>query len=364
MTDVHCHLIYHCTSPHVAQVYAGLELLKSSRVIRLTQQRMDARDFERVVPYQEQLFVVVNGTCRVFYDMHDGGIVNEAAAAECDLYFKRSYDASRVRAEFRDKVRPFGLNYEVHSGRLNRYHLIRAARVRSAHTTPVQRLTHVLRQMSPRGATFVPTVQNMSAPPDPDQPPRVLFIVRAWDPANNPNLTPADVEFWHYLNATRARCIELLKQEFGEAFVGGFVHSPFTQRQYAKLLLHDPSVARKGSYTRMVRAHSIGIATTGLHGSIGWKFAEYVAFSKAIVSEPLRYTVPGPLAADRNYLEFTTPEECVERVRTLFDRPELRVEMMQRNHEYYEAYMRPDLLMMRTLRQVPALAGAPEPIGA
>lgn len=42
----------------------------------------------------------------------------------------------------------------------------------------------------------------------------------------------------------------------------------------------------------MVKESDICITTTGLHRSIGWKFAEYIAASKAIVTEKLNYS-PG-----------------------------------------------------------------------
>ena len=73
-----------------------------------------------------------------------------------------------------------------------------------------------------------------------------------------------------------------------------------------------------------------------------------MAFSKAIVSEKLYFEVPG-LEAGKHYLEFTTADECVEAVSTLMDDKELRTQMMFRNHEFYQASLRPDMLVWNAL---------------
>jgi hypothetical protein len=91
------------------------------------------------------------------------------------------------------------------------------------------------------------------------------------------------------------------------------------------------------------------VATTGLHGSTGWKFAEYIAFSKAIVSEELNYEVPGKLEHGKNYLAFNSPEDCVNQVRLLFSDHHLRNSIMANNALYYLSFLRPDVLVVNTI---------------
>jgi hypothetical protein len=47
----------------------------------------------------------------------------------------------------------------------------------------------------------------------------------------------------------------------------------------------------------------------GLYESNGWKLGEYVAGSKAIVSEHLHYDAPGNFSPEQNYLEFNSADE-------------------------------------------------------
>jgi hypothetical protein len=72
--------------------------------------------------------------------------------------------------------------------------------------------------------------------------------------------------------------------------------------------------------------------------------------SKPIVTEPLQYPVPGDLRPERNYLPFSSPEECVSRVHDYLDSPELAMESAMANHDYYRSWVRPDSIVRYTLR--------------
>jgi hypothetical protein len=97
--------------------------------------------------------------------------------------------------------------------------------------------------------------------------------------------------------------------------------------------------------------YPICIATTGLYNSIGWKFGEYVAFSKAIVSEKLLYEVPGNFGPGKNYAEFETAEQCVDQAVALVNEKTTREQMMENNYRYYNEYLAPDKLVWRTLEK-------------
>ena len=98
-----------------------------------------------------------------------------------------------------------------------------------------------------------------------------------------------------------------------------------------------------------MKRSAVCVASAGLHGSTGGKFGEYAAAGRAIVSEPLRYTVPGPFAAGENYLEYTTPEECVEQVRFLLAHPEKIRAMQENNRAYTRDWLTPERLIRNTL---------------
>jgi len=82
----------------------------------------------------------------------------------------------------------------------------------------------------------------------------------------------------------------------------------------------------------------------------GWKMAEYVAFSKAILSERLVYETPGSFAPGKNYIEFTSPEECLNGAVRLIEDVALRQQLMRSNAAYYRDYLRPDALVRNALK--------------
>jgi len=144
--------------------------------------------------------------------------------------------------------------------------------------------------------------------------------------------------------------VKLLRQEFGNSILAGFRHTEYAAKNYSDVLLRDDAVSEKENYLELLRRYPICVTTTGLHGSIGWKMGEYVAFSRAIVSEKLNYEVPGDFKEGQNFFGFDEPDQCVRMVDDLLSNTGLRFEMMKANHEYYLNYLKPDAMIRRTLK--------------
>ena len=177
-------------------------------------------------------------------------------------------------------------------------------------------------------------------------------MARTWDP--NQNFAHLDHKRKldrDSINHGRANCIRALRNAFGEKFLGGFAPNELAKKYYPDLLLHNNSYNKK-NYIEILRASTIGIATAGLHGSLGWKMAEYVAFSRAIVSENFNTSLPGIFSDGSNYLSFSTPEECVNQVQRLLNDNQLRMQMMRKNHAYYLDFLHPKALVAKSLAEV------------
>lgn len=268
----------------------------------------------------------------------------------CDLYFKRSFSASenarKLTAAQCAKVRPFGLYYATDWpgspydwGRLPFYR-----------RGPRAVLSPILRVLRGR---FMPCVFEA----DPDEvgrPLRVCFATRLWDPSEVSREFRADR---NSINRMRVSCVRALRKEFGDRYLGGVQDSAFARATCPDLILPNHATKRI-RYLREMRRAAVCVATTGLLSSTGGKVGEFVAASRAFVTEPLCYEVPGNLKAGTNYLEFTTPEQCVERVTWLLEHPDEARAMRHANHAYYESYLRPDALVARTLAMADELRGA------
>lgn len=354
MPTITCELLSHSNPTHLQQIYTGFAMLHRSGRVRVRQRIV--RDVEPRMGPQHlldapdcRLSVVVNDRVRLEYDVHDSWEIDERLLANANFYFKRSYAPERfatLDSDARAKLRPLGLNYAVFPDGVDRFGWARSLRLARGRT----RLQEAARSLALTDRfAFTPRVGAMSSPPDLARAPRVLFMTRAFDPHDRADRSPDKIDERRALNDARAELIRALRRALGDRFYGGFVHTPHAVQRYSDVLAPEKSKGTKGGYIDHLRAFPVCIATTGIHGSIGWKFAEYVAFSKAIVAEPLRYRATGDLAAGRHYLEFGGVDACVDNAVRLVDDHALRRTLMENNAAYYERYLRPDRLIMNTL---------------
>ncbi|HEY9003261.1 MAG TPA: hypothetical protein VIM89_18030 [Mucilaginibacter sp.] len=347
----------HSTSEHISQLCTGFSMLAAQNKIKLTCNLQPyTRDGKSPLkdkdPYALQgMFVVVNDKTTVYYDTTDGENFPEEAMIAADIYFKRSYRSEAIPDAYKKKVYPLGLNYELYPGGINKLDIARFFLNKHVSKSPKHMAKSLLRNLH---LTYQPSVADMHSTPDPSREPKVLFMTRAWDPDGFPDkASPEVAEYWkracNEVNETRALIIGTLREKLGDRFYGGFSHDEYSARNYKQFLLTDARMSKKKAYINILKEFPICIASTGLFNSIGWKLAEYVAFSKAIVSEPLYFEVPGNFEKDKNYLEFITAEQCVKQTLLLLNDQQKRAEIMENNNRYYNEYLSPDKLIWRTL---------------
>lgn len=351
---MNCTMYAYSTSPHVSQLYTGFSLLAANGRIRLTQKlcNYSHKGKELIKNMKPEnlngLFVVLNDDKVLFYDTSDASELRSDALEVANAYFKRSYKSAAISERHTSRVYPLGLNYELYTGNLNWKEVSRFLFRKSVlNNFPRELITRIAELGS---LSFLPTTYNICSPPLLNQEPRVLFMTRAWDPEDEPPGLSVEKKVERMqINEMRARCIERLRKELGPNFYGGFAQTKYAIEHYKDLLLESALIAGKRNYLSLLLQNPICIATAGLHGSIGWKLAEYVAFSKSIVSERLESVVPCGFEAHRNYLEFDTPDTCVRQTMKLIEDPQCRQQMMENNWQYYNEHLMPDKLVLRTL---------------
>lgn len=350
---ISCELLCQADEPHLQQIYAGFGMLARQGRIRL-RQRLVPVDFHQpdlpahLVDARASHLVVRADGLRIGYDVHDASEVNAELLERVDVYFKRSWEQAQVAAcAAPERVLPLGANVWVHDVAPSRLAWQRSRLLRGS-----ERLKSGLRALGLDrllgDRLFTPRLADLEAPPPLDAAPRVLFLAEAWDPDTAPS--PQTAAERVAINALRAGCMRALREEFGERATCGFRATPFARRAHAELVVDDARLTRKRNYLALVREHPVCIASSGLHRSIGWKFAEYLAMSRAIVSEHLYMRLPGSFEPGRNYLEFEDAQSCVAAVRRLLGDADARARMMQANLDYYRAYARPDAMVATSLQ--------------
>lgn len=332
MDKIKCHLILHSKMGHLNQLYSGFIELSKKGLIDLT--------IENKVHTKEYILeAIINDKFRVVYDAFDEGwkYSSDISINDADYYFKRSYDSS-IHKRISEKIKPLGLNYNVYSSNGNVFGKKEIL------------LNYIKKIIKNKKSNFY--FEDFECEPNITNNPKICFLTRLWDPdayeVENEKVRLDRIE----INEFRANCIRACKKEFGESFIGGVEDSEFARKNYPDCIVEDKSITDRYNFMNIVKSSDICIATTGLHKSIGWKFGEYVAASRAIVTEKLHYEIPGEFKSGINYLEFSSAYELVDSINKLMKDNVFRYKMMQNNHDYYVKYVRPDKLIMNTLMQV------------
>lgn len=348
---IDCELTVWSQGPHVQQIYTGLGELARAGLIKFRQRfaPMPAPD-----PHAPRYLsgtrathcaLVVEGSHRLYFDLHDSAHIDLEALNLSDWYFKRSYDPIAIGGLPESaRIQPLGFNYEVYADGFDTYSIARASAAgRRWRATAREAAAGLI------GRVEKPTIGLTSKVPQFDLAPKVLFLARAWDPEGSDICTTIEADERRSINDMRAQCILALREAFGERFIGGLARTDYAVRHYPQALVPEGFSTQQRHYLRLLGDCPICIATQGLHRSNGWKLGEYVAHAKAIVSERPHFAVPGDFSEGLNFLRFDDADSCVRAVDQLMQDKLLRIRMMINNHRYYQAFLRPDQLVLNSI---------------
>jgi len=350
MNKILCELEYH-KHRHLNQIYSGFEKLHKQNVIDLKVKNVDSVYGEGMI-----CRVLVNRKHKVIYDTFDGlnwitkedELLNlnqfKKLTEEVDFYFKRSYKSSlNSLIKTNCLYLPLGLNYNVIPDRKLVKESISYTLGRLKDPKKVYRdlLNYKVDHLTSSDYEYKPKVHKHD---------RVLFLCRLWEfeTYNNAPIFQAQIE---EINESRIASIRACKEAFGKRFFGGVYDNP-TSFKYAPDLIVSSEYTNKIKFLNLIKSSNICIATTGLHNSIGWKMGEYVAASRAIISEPLHFELPGNFKEGINFLKFENTEELVNKIDFLLSDKKKLNDMMVSNNDYYNLYLKPDKMILNSLHKV------------
>ena len=188
------------------------------------------------------------------------------------------------------------------------------------------------------------TYDRFEAVPNKNDEQRILFMTRLWS-ASQTSEKNLDA-----VNSMRIEITKALRKEYPNNSVTGIYDGELARELCPELVLSG-SLTKRENFLETIKKSDICIGSIGLHGSIGWKTGEYVAASRAIINEKLRYEVTGDFEAEKNYLDFESVDECMANVEKLFNDPDSVYEMKRRNRDYYLNYLRPDIQVANSLKE-------------
>jgi len=340
---------------HISQVLAGFSMLRSDGLCSL---RITREPTAQYFGHNQVVIARPQGRPAIIFDLHDDGTPQVSPEQ-----YQASMEALGASHYFRRSAsnpgEALGFNYHV-SCRGNPYQAISVGDITAAAGDGLAR--HILLRKALSRLPFGPLSDRHVWPErfaqgaDHPQDETILFLTRTWFPIEeHPGKSEGQLvreiprlEEILRMDETRAELIAMLRKEYGKRAVTGLTPTPYARMRWPELIA-SPALTKKTAYLQTMRRAAVCLTTTGLHRSTGWKFGEYVAAAKAIASEPLQYTVPGPFAAGENYLPFESPAQALEQAERLRTDQALRQAMQRRNADYYEAFLRPDRLVFRAL---------------
>lgn len=350
---------------HISQILAGYKLLENKKLLKI-QKTVPYASFRADGNYEHNSIVEVE-ICgkKIAYDMADGyqSIHRkdrfDAQLENLDFYFKRSYNSAfHKQMSNKHKVKSLGLNYlcSCVGNPYDKFYFKDRSLVEFKNF-----LIHSKNKNSNKYDYTIFESNNVKYDEY-----CLLFLTRLWDsssisaesilktyPYFSAEEAKQEAEKWKSSldSATQNRIayIRELKDHFGDRIIAGVSNDDFSRRVCPEFIV-DPSVTQRNNYISMIKKNYICITSEGLHHSIGWKFAEYVAAGKAIVTEPLFYEVPYGFYEGTNYLTYTDVSSCIESCEKFLRDIDSVHAMEKRNREYYENHVRPDSLILDSLK--------------
>ena len=317
------------TLAHFNQLYCGLELMKKNNLIKLNYKI----ERENYIGGGVTRIKVDDKT--VMIDIRDSNLIDIDSYNKSNFYFKRMLLKKDYQAY--EKLHPFGLNYSVMTESKDLKYLFLIDRKYFKYSLKYFKL--LTRVLKVNDSLINCEHNNFERKPNYKLPNLILFSSRLWNPANNETQWKKDER--RILNDQRISIIRFLKKKYNTIFKGGILRNDYAEVECPDLIV-ETNFSNKKEYLKLLKKATICVSNQGLEDSIGWKFAEYICNSSAILTTPIdKYKTLGSLKEGINYLTFKTKEEFNSKLKILLDDKEIYNNMIKSNYKYYQEYLHP-----------------------
>lgn len=329
-------------SEHISGIISGFKLLQSYGKINLKINKL-SNNLSKEYPHECLVEAIINNKIKIAYDLLDGYNLNfkevDKYLEKIDFYFKRSFSKEKNNLFInKEKIYPLGFNYCVN---------LKETVCGCLH----DKLKYIYKLLIRKKSNLYVEDFELRPSYNINCKPKVIFCTRLWNPEGEENEKILDDKLKaerKYINDLRVDIIKKLKLLLNEDFIGGVSDTLYARENYPDLIINK-EITQKRNYLRNMQNADICIGSMGLHESIGWKTAEYIASSKAIINEKFRYEVIGEFNEFKNYLSFETSDECINHIKNLINNPEDILKMQINNFIYYNKYLRPDMQVFNSL---------------
>lgn len=334
-------LSVHSNDGTLSQIYTGFFELQKKGLINL--EIGFSKDFRFDKKNTHYVEALLDNKIKIIYETLDNAerFCKDIESIEPDYYFKRSFNPKFVDQKYSNICfLPLGLNYFVTSQN-------NAIKPLGKKVTDYFENLKFVKSFHLDKYLFSSSIGEFESEPIPLEEPKILFMTRAW--STDDEADHEIIKDRNEVNESRAEIIRICRKQFGDLFTGGFEITEFSARKYPDCLLSSNKYYNRKVYLKIMKSSNICISSRGLQNSTGWKMAEYVAASKAIVSEPLSGVLPGVFSPNKNYLEYSDKSTLISQIQFLIENKNIAESIMTENNKYYKNYLIPDRLVSNTL---------------
>jgi hypothetical protein len=341
----------HLDLVQMSAMLSGIAMLERRKVISLSVEFMS-----EVVegPYAALELVVTErrtgNTRKVVVDFYDRADKILPQALEfSDIYFKRQLGPeTRVaaRGTHAEKIAPAGLTIAGFSGSALRHVCIailgslRASQARRSWDA-ADLLRRAYAELRLWATSLPPDAARLR---DTDVKRRhIVFQPRLWD------TVPGSGDDFDVANQERIAIVRALRRVFPDQDdTIGLLHSEIATAMARDLLLRRNVTT--GTYYKQLRHSLVAVNCTGLSGSVGWKFGEYLAAGTAVVSQPIEKELLSPVVEGVHYLAYRDPDECAALCHRLVSDNTMSSRMCEANRQYFMEWVNPPAHLMHLFR--------------
>lgn len=102
-------------------------------------------------------------------------------------------------------------------------------------------------------------------------------------------------------------------------------------------------------YIKKTRQSTFVFSTPSVNGCHGWKFGEYLAMGKAIISTTIMHEMPGSFETGKHFIMANSEKEIMEAVDLLLYNKELRHELKKNATKYYKENIAPEAVVKKII---------------
>ncbi len=334
-------------SQYSSQVYAGFfDLAKAGKLNIKIMSRSPGVVVQGIYPLYVEVEEHNTGKHRkILFDLADTGRFDfSELVPDLDYIAKRSYSDSFLKDlpdSVRNKIHPYGINYNCSSPNIPfiklflHHHFLQLKRDFIGHVSGEGFIRNNIRfLMNIFKNNYSLFEEDYRSPSEPGEQHDIFFITRLFPHSR-----------WE--DDARIELIEKLRENFGSRFYGG-IEDDETSRARCKQEILISRMPRREYINKMKNARIV-IVIRGANKSNPWKLGESLASSSCIVCSDLEFMLSAPLVDNLHYRKFENVDDCVRICKELLDNPGKIDEIKNAANEYYDSYVRCDVLVSRVL---------------